>query len=224
MMIGDYILRSDFNNTYHFGYILEFPVMKKCHLLLSTIVMSTAILGFASNAKADSIKIMATASCTPWGPFQGDVGHAAIAFYDGNGKLVGTKGMWPVSGSSLNAKTGIWPGQVRSWDGKDVEMANGKGCGLRTRTAYVTRQRREWLQNQVTTVGGTNCQSYLPVGKVGGSEKCSCVNFATRVWRQATAESERWQFQTTPKLLGDTIWWANGRRDSGLFDGGKTWN
>lgn len=117
----------------------------------------------------------------------------------------------------------MWPDGVRTNDSADMEMAKGNGCGLRTRTAIVSTSRREWAWNQVSTSGGTNCQSYAVVGKVQGSDKCSCVNFATRVWRQVTSDWERWQFQTTPKLLGDTIQISNRGQVNGMFDSGKEW-
>lgn len=175
-----------------------------------TCLASGANIALATEAKADAVKLMSKASCNPLSLVQkGDVGHSAFAFYDGSGRLVGTKGMWP-SGVRTNDKT-------------DIDMANGNGCGLKTRTAYVTKARREWVQNQVASSNGTNCQWYIPVGKVGGDNSCSCVNFATRVWRQTTADWERWQFQSTPKLLGDTMWWANGRMNNGVFNSGRVW-
>ena len=174
------------------------------------LVIATTV-GFSTEVKADTVKLMSKAACSPISVAQGDVGHSAIAFYDNSGKLVATKAMWP-GGVQTNNRT-------------DIEMASGQGCGLKTRTAYVTPARRAWIQNQVASPNGTNCQSYFAVGKVAGSDKfCSCVNFATRVWRQTTADQERWQFQSTPKLLGDTIWLQNGWRTNGIFDNGRTWN
>ena len=171
----------------------------------------TSTVTFATESKADTVKLMSKSPCSPLSAARGDVGHSAIAFYDNSGRLVATKGMWP-GGVQTNNRT-------------DIEMASGQGCGLKTRTAYVTPSRRTWIQNQVASPGGTNCQSYFPVGKVAGSDRfCSCVNFATRVWRQTTADQERWQFQSTPQILGDTIWVKNGWRTNGIFDNGKTWN
>lgn len=172
---------------------------------------ATSLFGIASSAQADSIKVMARAVCREDIPvITGNVGHAAIAFYDSNGKLIGTKGMWPQGVLENNSA--------------DKDMANGNGCGLRTRTANVSRSRREWVWNQVATSGGTNCQSYTIVGKVQLSDKyCSCVGFSTRVWRQVTSDWERWQFQSTPKLLGDTIQSANRGQVNGMFDNGKEW-
>jgi hypothetical protein len=180
---------------------------------LSSIVIATPLIlagvTYATEAKADMVKIMSKAACSAATIAQGDVGHSAIAFYDANGRVT-TKGMWP-DGVKTNNST-------------DMAMANGQGCGLKTRTAYVTPARRQWIQDQVASPGGTNCRQYFPVGKVAGSDQfCSCVNFATRVWRQTTSDWERWQFQSTPKLLGDTIWFANGWRNHGVFNGGKVW-
>jgi hypothetical protein len=118
----------------------------------------------------------------------------------------------------------------KSWSDQqkaDRKMANGNGepCrGLYTRTAYVTSSRRQWIQNQVATTGGTNCRSYLFIGKVGGDSSCSCVNFATRVWSQTTGNQERWQGLLQPASVGERIYAANGKQRSGLFDGGKTWS
>jgi hypothetical protein len=169
------------------------------------------ILSSSSNAKSDSIKVMSRASCSGDGlVFRQDVGHSAIAFYDGSGKLLGTRAMWP--------------GGVRTNDQDDMKMAKGEGCGLRTRTANVSSSRRNWAWNQVSTTGGTNCQTYTIIGKIQGRDDyCSCVNFSTRVWRQVTSDWERWQFQTTPKLLGDTIQSANGGNTNGIFDKGRVW-
>ena len=170
------------------------------------VLVITSTVTFATESKADIVKVMSKSPCSPL-----DVGHSAIAFYDNSGKLIATRGMWPDG--------------VRPKDKTDEEMASGKGCGLKTRTAYVTPSRRAWIQNQVASSGGTNCQSYFPVGKVAGSDKfCSCVTFATRVWRQTTGDRERWQFQLTPQQLGDTIWFQNGLRTNGVFNNGKTWD
>jgi hypothetical protein len=183
---------------------LTAPVVSFCAVM--------GILSIAPSAKADSIKIMARAVCSGDIPvITGNVGHAAIAFYNGSGNVVGTRGMWP--------------GGVRTNDPADMEMAKGNGCGLRTRTATVSASRREWAWNQVATSGGTNCQEYaLAATKLPGADKfCSCVNFSTRVWRMVTSDWERWQFQTTPKILGDTIQGANRGQVQGLFDNGKEW-
>lgn len=196
----------------------------KSFVFLPALVISAGVLGSASSAKADAVKIMSRAACIQ-DISKLDVGHTAIAFYDSSGKLLSTKGMWPDEPPSAQRilSLSVWPGRVRTNDSKDQEMARGIGCSLRTRTAYVTRARRVWLEYQVATQGGTNCQSYLPVGKYGGSDKCSCVNFGTRVWRQVTEDQERWQFELTPKTLSVTIWSANGRRDNGVFNNGNFW-
>lgn len=178
-------------------------------LLLSTLIISSIVFGYSSSAKADKVRIISKASCGLVQSKGQDVGHVSIAFYTDNGALIGTKGMWP--------------GGVQPDNSVDIEMASGKGCGLRTRTANVSTARREWIQNQVASSGGTNCQSYFPVGKIGGESGCSCVTFATRVWRQATSDWERWQYQSTPKLLGDVIQRANNGRTDGVFDNGKIW-
>ncbi len=170
---------------------------------------AASLFGLASSAQADSIRIMSRAVCRGDIPvITGNVGHAAIAFRDSQGKLR-TKGMWPDG--------------IRIDDKEDIKMAYGGGCGLRTRTAVVSSSRREWVWNQVATSGGTNCQSYAIVGKIFSDKNCSCVGFATRVWRQVTSDWERWQFQSTPKLLGDTIQSANRGELYGIFDNGREW-
>ena len=172
---------------------------------------AASLFGLASSAQADSIRIMSKAVC--WGDipvFRNNFGHAAIAFYGSQGNLLGTKGMWSDG--------------VRVNHPEDIKMANGVGCGLRTRTAVVSSTRREWVWNQVATSGGTNCQSYTLIGKIQGSDKyCSCVGFATRVWRQVTSDWERWEYQLTPYLLGNTIQSANRGELYGIFDNGREW-
>ena len=171
---------------------------------------AASLFGLASSAQADSIRIMSRGVC--WGKeipvITGNVGHVAIAFYHSQGKIE-TKGMWP--------------GGIRENDPEDIKMANGWGCRLRTRTAVVSSTRREWVWNQVATSGGTNCQSYTIVGKILPDKYCSCVGFATRVWRQVTSDWERWELQSTPKLLGDTIQSANRGQLYGIFDNGREW-
>jgi hypothetical protein len=169
---------------------------------------AASLFGFASNAQADSIRIMSRAVCPGDLVIAGNVGHVAIAFYDSQGRLE-TKGMWP--------------GGIRINDGEDIKMANGWGCRLRTRTAVVSSARRQWVWNQVATSGGTNCQFYGIVGKILPNNYCSCVGFATRVWRQVTSDWERWQFQSTPRVLGDTIQSANRGELYGIFDNGREW-
>jgi hypothetical protein len=185
--------------------------MRKNSLLISAAIAGLTLVGSASGAKADMIKIMARPACsatTSSGAI--NVGHAAIAFYDENGAIV-TKGMWP-EGVLTNAED-------------DLNMAGGAGCDLVTRTAHVSRERRIWAQKQVATKGSTTCYKYWPIGKITpyGSKGCSCVSFATRVWKKVTGEV--FNFQFTPRQLAETIEDRNGGSGSmtGDFDGGKVW-
>jgi|GEM_PF-1476565 len=106
--------------------------------ILPALAVGSTVFGVVSGANADMVKIIAKPMCGK------DLGHVVIAFYDGNNNVV-TKAMW---------KTG-----VKDTIEPDQKMARGEdgGCfGLRTRTAYVTATRREWLQNAVASPGGTN--------------------------------------------------------------------
>jgi hypothetical protein len=121
----------------------------------------------------------------------------------------------------------MWPGGVRTNDPTDMAMARGEGGKCRSvyrRFANVSSARRSWAQHGVASPGGTNCTSYIPVGSKAVNGACSCVNFATRVWRQVTADRERWQLMVTPANVAGQIYLANGYRVTGLFDNGKMWN
>jgi hypothetical protein len=188
--------------------------MRKISLLISATIAGLALVGAAPKAKADMIKIMSRPACsvtTSSGSI--NVGHAAIAFYDDNGTIV-TKGMWP-GGILTNTKD-------------DLDMAGGGGCGLVTRTAHVSPQRRIWAQKQVATKGSTTCYRYSPIPKINldgaylrmlNSTGCSCVSFATRIWKEVTGEV--FERQVTPKQLAKTIEEFNGGSSTGDFDGGN---
>jgi hypothetical protein len=186
-------------------------------VLLVVFTAISTMLCAVSSARADMVVIVSRPKCN-WLDMK-DVGHVAIGFYDSNERLVETKGMWPV--------TKEFPDNVRSSYSEDraLVLGNSGACrGVYTRVANVSRQRREWLQNSVATAAGTNCRYYLFIGKVGGDTSCSCVNFATRVWRQTTGNQERWQGLLQPASVGERIYAANGKQRSGVFDGGKTWS
>jgi hypothetical protein len=206
--------------------ITHFPVstMRKISLFISAAIAGLALVGSASNAKADVVQIIAKDSCSRNGIIgvgldrKVDVGHVVIAFYDGRGDFAGTAAMWP---------TGVKYGYS-----EDVKLAKGIGCNIRTRSAYVTKKRREWLQYAVATDGGTDCKKYSYVYEnFANKSTCTCVNFGTRVWRVVTSDWERWQFQITPKQVRDQIGYANGKKNwwdwdyqaNNAFNGGIVW-
>jgi hypothetical protein len=51
------------------------------NLGLVSAVVVVATIGAATEAKADVVKLMSKASCSPLSLAGGDVGHSAIAFY-----------------------------------------------------------------------------------------------------------------------------------------------
>jgi hypothetical protein len=196
--------------------------MRKTSLFISAAMASLTVVGFASTAKADRVVIMTKNPCGFFGQNE-DVGHAAMAFYDDENGTVSTKGMWP--------KDSRYPENVRTDDPTDLAMARGEGCGLVTRTAYVTPARRIWAQKQVATPGSTTCYRYSPIAKINAegtyirifnSTGCSCVNFANRVWKKVTGR-EVFSGKLTPEGLGKEIMKSNGGSASGDFDGGNVW-
>lgn len=184
--------------------------MKKSSFLLASAIFGLSIFGIASSAKADMIKISAKQACSRSGVLAiggdagVDVGHVSVAFYDDAGNLLETKGMWPDGVNTNNAN--------------DQAMANGEGCGLVSRTIVVNPQVREWAQHQVASPGGTGCHEYSYVYKRAfGADKCTCVQFGTRVWKEVTNKvrnkGEVWRGALTPQDVQTRIRSANGQRD-----------
>jgi hypothetical protein len=184
--------------------------MRKTSLFISAAISGLTLLATASNAKADMIKIISKPACNIGSVVQGDVGHVVIAFYDSNGNTT-TKA--------------VWPSGIKHNDPKDLEMARGEGCRLSTRTAYVSSARREWAENRAATAEDTTCNSYSYVFKrLFGADTCTCVNFATRVWKAVTNERETWTGLLTPADVSRKIQTVNGSKRSGKFNGGKIWD
>jgi hypothetical protein len=188
-------------------------------IILTTVATASlsvglGVFGYAPKASADSVKIMAISTCSKREP-----GHVAIAIYDDKGTLLSTAGMW-------EDKNGV--DISRPYDMDLARTGKVKGCGLLvTRSANVTKSRREWIQNQVATAGGTNCRSYVFAGgSLWGLREgqCSCVNFGTRVWAQVTNQKEGWRGALTPTYVYNQIFRANGKKKSGWFENGTQWS
>jgi hypothetical protein len=179
---------------------------------------ASALILVPFQAKAAEIRIITKPANTPLMGFGANPGHAVIAFYDDNGNLISTRA--------------FWPNGVRRSDTNDMGMGRdvAKGmfttyCGLYgcgERRARVSNARLNWLRDAVATQSGTGCKSYQPLGKSLTSDQCNCVTFATRVWRIATSDQERF-FNFDPTTLKTTLVFRNRATKSLYAYGGRTW-
>jgi hypothetical protein len=171
-------------------------------------------------ARADYVKISAISTCSKDSP-----GHVAIGFYSDNMMQLGTVAVW---NNTPPVRTNT------DFDWNLIYRERNGGCGkIASRWARVSPERRKWLQYEIATSTGTGCKKYVEIagtpidavftalGKSGGT--CSCVNFGTRVWRNVTADRERWSIAITPTKVYNEIFSANGGKTSGWLDGGKEW-
>ena len=182
--------------------MLKFPLLAAAGMVMVV----------AAPARADWVSIQAVGACRTWTLLtQLDVGHANIGFWDGNGKLIesrgyNTGGLRTIAGSAINDE--------------DTQLALNKKCNgaAAHRFVYVTPARRAQLQGAITAAG-QGCNSYLPIGKIGGKNACSCVTFATRAWLDVTKRDEQWTLQSSPALLAAKIFAANGKKPQAyVFD------
>jgi hypothetical protein len=185
----------------------------------SLMIGVSALILIPFQAQAAEIRIIAKPANTPLMGLGTNPGHVTIAFYDDKGNLVSSRGFWP-DGVRRSGTDDMGMGRDVT-KGMFTTYCGWYGCG--ERRARISNARLNWLRDTVATQSGTGCKSYQALGKSLTSDQCNCVTFATRVWRVATAEQERFS-NFDPTTLKTTLVFRNRETNNLYAYGGQTWN
>lgn len=151
-------------------------------------------------------------------------GHAFIAFVtneSGSWKAEHTYGFWQSA-----------QGLAKDWEISDVNqiLNYGYGQNFAVRKAHVSKQRYDWIHNNIAGVHGfSGCTTYSAANIGPGGRKCNCVDFATRTWHEISAGWESFsrgiinQGAALPTGLFKEIRDKNARQSGDFLDGGKLW-